>query len=183
VIGLTTGRQTNQRLNSLLKELAHTIPEAQIVRRGKSGLDELGRRLMNDGSDYAVMLQRWHGGPGGIDFYKVQADGLSLLPPSLVLKGVKLKREHTNPRRGIAQAVTCDQKISEASQRLMRTLCTVLALPESKPPLSPKIKTTLHIGDVTGGTIRIAVTSPPGQIEIGPSILVSRLVWDVHAQS
>lgn len=180
MIGLTTGRQTNQRLNSLLKELAHTIPHAQIIRRGKSGLDDLARRLFDEGLDYAIVLQRWHGGPGRVDLFKVQAQGLTQLAPSLILKGVRLRREFSSPRRSVAQAVTRGEGGSEASQRLMQTLCTVLGLTELKLPASPEIKTTLHIYELADGTIRIGATSPPGQIETGPSLIVSRLIWDFH---
>ena len=181
MIGLSTGRETSQRLNSLLKELAHTIPRARIVRRGKSGLDDLARRMFNDGVDYGLILQRWHGGPGRMDFFKVQTDALDSFMLSLILNGVKLRREYPNPRRAVAQAVSCDEGISETAHRLVLTLCNILGLPEMRSPADPGIKTTLHIGQLSGGMIRIAVTSPPRLVELGPSLLVSRLIWDSNA--
>lgn len=181
MIGLTTGRQTNQRLNSLLKELAHTIPRARIVRRGKSGLDDLARRMFNDGLEYGLILQRWQGGPGRMDFFKVHADGLNSFMLSLILNAVKLRREYPNPRRAVAQAVSYDEGITEPSHRLVLNLCTLLGLSETRSPNTPEIKTTLHISELPGGTIRIAVTSRPKLVEIGPTLLVSRLIWDSNA--
>lgn len=178
MIGLTTGRQTNQRLNTLLKELAHTIPHAHIIRRGKSSLEELGQRLIDEGSDYGIIIQRWHGAPGRIDFYRVQPS-FSRIPPSIILKGVKLKREYADSQRGVAQAITYDREISKSSLRLVSTLCMVLGLSESKPPHDPKMKTSIHVGQLADGTIRITVTSPPAGADIGPNLLISRLIWDI----
>src|SRR3989304_1163339 len=116
-----------------------------------------------------------------MDFLKVQADGLDSFMLSLILNGVKLRREYLNTRRAVAQAVSCDEEISEASHRLVQTLCTVLGLSEMRSPNNPDIETTLHIGELPGGTIRIAVTLSPRLIEIGPSLLASRLIWDSNA--
>jgi rRNA maturation protein Rpf1 len=93
VIGFTTGRQTGQRLNSLLKELVQAIPKARVIRRGKSSLDDLSRRLSEEGLDYAIILRRQHGGPGRIGFFRVEGKGLRPLAPSVVLRGVKPGRE------------------------------------------------------------------------------------------
>jgi len=104
VIAFTTGRQTNQRLNTLLKELVHSLPNARAVRRGKSNLEGLGWRLFEEGFEYATILKRWHGGPGRVDFFKVEAQGLTVLAPSLLLKTVNSRentpiRENTPPKQ------------------------------------------------------------------------------------
>ena len=181
MIGLTTGRQTNQRLNSLLKELAHTIPKAAVVRRGKSNLEDLGRRFVEQGLDYAIVLQRRHGGPGRIDFLKAQAKGLTPLPPTVLLKAVKLRREYTHQRKYAAQAITCDAGISETTQRFARQLSMVLDLPESTIPDEREIKSTFHISEFRDGSILLRLTAPPGRQDVGPRILASRLIWDLHA--
>lgn len=180
MIGFTTGRQTSQRLNSLLKELLHAIPKARVIRRGKSSLDDLGQRLFEEGIDYAIILHRWHGGPGRIDFFKVEVKGLTPLAPSVLLRAVKLGREYSHRGKHAAQAITCDAKISETTRRFARHLSMVLDLAESTLPTSSEIRSTFHVSEIGDGSILLALTSPPAQQEVGPRLLVSRLIWDLH---
>jgi rRNA maturation protein Rpf1 len=178
VIGLTTGRQTSQRLNSLLKDLAHSIPRAKIIRRGKSSLEELSTRLIEEGVNHAIMLYRWHGGPGRVDFYEVQPTSTTLLTPSILLKAAKLKREYDQPSRSVAEAVTCEGKVTVQTRRFSSVLSQVLELPESSLPPSPQLRSTLHVSETADGLIQLALTSPPIVREVGPRLLVSRLFWD-----
>lgn len=182
MIGFTTGRQTSQRLNSLLKELARAIPDARIIRRGKSSLDDLGERFLDEGLDYAIVLQRWHGGPGRMDFLKVGAEGLTMLAPSIFIRGVKLRREYSHRGKNAAQAITCDVKASEATRRLVRHLSVVLGLAESTLRASSEVRSTLHVGEIGGGSIVLVFTSPPAHREVGPRLLVSKMVWDLHGK-
>jgi rRNA maturation protein Rpf1 len=181
VIGLTTGRQSNQRLNSLLKDLAHAIPKARIVRRGKSSLDDLGRRLFEEGIECVLVLQRWHGGPGRIDFLKVEANSLTQHPPSMMLKAVKLRREYSQRANRAAQAITCDTKVSPATRRFAHQLSQVLELTESAMPASPEIKSSFHVSEMQGGSLLLTVTSPPAEKDVGPRLVISRLIWDLNA--
>ena len=106
MIGLTTGREPNQRLNSLLKELADTIPNSKISRRGKSSRQELGRRLLDDGISHAITIYRWHGGPGRIDLFNVKPNGMERVPPSILLRSVRLRKEYGVGGRYLCHAIT-----------------------------------------------------------------------------
>ncbi len=180
MIGFTTGRQTNQRLNSLLKELAYSVPRARVIRRGKSSLADLGRRLFEEGLEYVMILQRWHGGPGRIDFFKVEAQGLVHLTPTVLLGAVKLGREYAQPGKHTAEAFSYDAKVSGLTRRFIHNLSTILRLPESTLPTSSQIKSTLHVSETGNGSVLLALTSPPAQQEVGPRLLISRLIWDSH---
>ena len=180
MIGFTTGRQTNQRLNSLLKELVHSLPKARVIRRGKSSLEDLGWHLFEEGFEYVVILQRWQGGPGRIDFFKVEAQGLARRTPSVLLKAVKLRREYANPEKHTAEAITCDTQASRSTQRFVSYLSPILNLTALTLPTSSEIKSTLHITETRDGSILLALTSPPAQQEVGPRLLISRLIWDMH---
>jgi hypothetical protein len=180
VIGLTTGRQTNQRLNSLLKDLVYSVPRARVIRRGKSSLDDLGWRLFEEEFEYVMILQRWHGGPGRIDSFKVESRGLARLAPSVLLRAVKLGREYAHPGKHAAEAVTYDAKVSGPTRRFVRHLSTILGLAESNVPTSSEVKSTFHVSEIGDGSILLALTSPPAQQEVGPRLVVSRLIWDLH---
>lgn len=180
MIGLTTGRQTSQRLNSLLKELAYTIPGSKIIRRGKSSLEDLADKLCREGANHALALYRWHGGPGRMDLFEVEAKGLMPVAPSALLKGVKLRREIPHRGRHIAEGITCGLKVSEETRQFMQSLSRVLELPELHLQAPSERRTTFHLSEETDGTIWLGVTSPPGEREMGPTLLISRLRWDLN---
>jgi hypothetical protein len=177
VIGFTTGRETNQRLNSLLKELTHVVPRSEIIRRGKSSREELASKLHENGFSHAIVLYRWHGGPGRIDFFAVSTDGISSLSPSALLKNVKLGREFPNRAKCIATAVTHGEDLTEETLRFCHTLSNSLELPEVRASDISRIRTSFHVTDLPDRTIQLAVTSPAARLEVGPRISVSRLLW------
>jgi len=175
VIGLTTGRETSQRLNSLLKELASTIPNSQISRRGKSNLEELGRRLLDDKVSHAIAIYRYHGGPGRIDLFNVKPAGMIHVPPSILLRSVTLRKEYGITRRGhLCNAITY-ANISTTTRRLGHALSEILELPEMQP--NENIPCSLHIRNTHNGFTELVVTSPATKREIGPKLVISQLLW------
>ena len=180
MIGLTTGRQTNQALNSLLKDLSHAIRKAKVVRRGKSSLEDLGRRFFDEALDYGIILQRRHGGPGRIDFLRVGAKGLTPVAPSVLLSAVRLRREYQHQGKHVAQAITCDSRVTQTTQRFAKQLSIILDLPQLTIPTDLGVRCSFHLSEFRDGSILLTITSPPGQEDVGPRLLVSRLIWDLH---
>lgn len=178
MIGFTTGRETNQRLNSLLKELTHVVPSSKIIRRGKSSREELASKLREEGFSHTVAIYRWHGGPGRLDFFTVNSDRISMLSPSALLKRVRLGHEYPNRANCTATAITRSENVGEETRRFCHTLSDALELPEIDTPGLSRIKTSFHVNELPDRTIQLAVTSPAGQHEVGPKLLISRLLWD-----
>lgn len=177
MIGFTTGRETNQRLNSLLKELTYVVPSSRVVRRGKSSREELAFKLREDGFSHAVAVYRWHGGPGRMDFFTVNSDGISMLPPSALLKNVRLGREYPNRAQCTATAISRDKNVADATRRFCHTLSDAFELPEIDTPGLSGDKASVHVSELPDRTIQLAITSPAGNREGGPKILISRLLW------
>ena len=177
MIGLTTGRETSQRLNILLKDLATAIPNSRISRRGKSSVEDLSRRFLEEGFDHAVALYRWHGGPGRIAFFNVKASGLEKVPPTLLLRSVRLRREYGARGQHTLDAISHEGASAEAT-RLRKVLSSVLELPEIE--ILKSAGCSLHVRELTGGTIELVVTSPPCNQEIGPKLVISGLLWHVE---
>jgi len=175
VIGLTTGRQTSQRLNILLKELVSTIPNCKIVRRGKSSLEELGRRFSDDGIQHAVAIYRWHGGPGRIDLFNVNQALLEQVPPSILLKSVKLRREYAITERPLCKAITYADT-STATRRLGHAISVILELPELES--ADHTACSLHVRNSNEG-FEAVVTAPAARREIGPKLTISKPLWSL----
>jgi len=175
VIGLTTGRETNQRLNSLIKELNSSIPNSRITRRGKSSKEELARRLFEDGFTHALIAYRWHGGPGRLDFFNVGSSGMKQIPPSALLKSVTLRRElgeHKNPK---VTGITCEQ-VSTTTRNLCHTLSTVLELPITE--IREDSHSSIYVRD-SGKVIEVVVRSLTDMRELGPRLVIAKLIWSI----
>lgn len=175
MIGLTTGRETNQRLNSLIKELGSSIPNSRITRRGKSGKEELARRLLQDGFAHALIVYRWHGGPGRLDFFNVKASGMEHVPPSALLKSVILRRDFGDQTPHKIAAITCEHA-SKTTRHLGQVLSSVLELPFVESQLD--LPCCLHLRD-NGKMTEVVVRSPLNTRDIGPKLAISKLIWSV----
>jgi len=175
VIGLTTGRETNQRLNSLIKELGTSIPNSRIARRGKSSKEDLARRLLDDGFTHALIAYRWHGGPGRLDLFNVKPGGMEHVPPSALLKSVTLRREFGGQSNPKIAAITCEQA-SETTRRLAGVLSNILELPLSETRQS--LLCSMHLRD-NGKMTELVVRSPVNMRDLGPKLVISKLIWSV----
>ena len=175
VIGLTTGRETNQRLNSLIKELAVSIPNSRITRRGKSSKEELTSRFLEDGFTHALVAYRWHGGPGRLDFFNVKPTGMEHVPPSAILQLVTLRREFGEHSAHKVSAITCEQ-VSKTTRRLGRVLSTVLELPLLES--GHDLPCSLHLRE-NGEVTEVVVRSLVSMRDLGPKLAISKLIWSV----
>ncbi len=176
MIGLTTGRESNQRLNTLLKELVIALPNSRVARRGKSSKEELARRLLDEGFTHAVILYRWHGGPGRLDFFNVKPDGMEQVPPSVLLKSVTLRREYGSHETPKINAITYEQT-SSTTRRFGHILSNILEIPEAESHHG--IPYSLHLRDSGKGT-EIVVKSLVSNRDLGPKLVISRLLWSLQ---
>jgi rRNA maturation protein Rpf1 len=176
VIGLTTGRETNQRLNSLIKELGISIPNSRITRRGKSSKEDLARRLLEGGFTHALIAYRWHGGPGRLDFFNVKPGGMEQVPPSVLLKSVTLRREYGSHETPRINAITYEQT-SSTTRRFGHILSNILEIPEAESHHG--IPYSLHLRDSGKGT-EIVVKSLVSNHDLGPKLVISRLLWSLE---
>jgi rRNA maturation protein Rpf1 len=180
VIAFTTGRETNQRLNSLVKELAHALPSARVIRRGKSSREELATRLRDGGFSHAAAIYRWHGGPGRVDFFTINQSGLSLFPPHLLLKSVRLGRENANRVKCTATSITRQNEAGAQARRFCSALSEAFELPYVEPQNRTQTRASFHVSQTSDGTVQLALTSHPGQRDVGPKLTISKLMWNLN---
>jgi U3 small nucleolar ribonucleoprotein protein IMP4 len=86
MILITTSRKPCNRTRSFCKDLQRALPEAIYRTRGKAPLDEVL------GEEKVIYITDRKGNPGKMEIYR---EGKRLL--SLVLKGVRLRREIQSP--------------------------------------------------------------------------------------
>ncbi len=171
MILITTSKEPTQRINSFARDLRHSIPNVKVLRRGKRSTRELPKETAAEGCDRLAIIHRWHGGPGKIEFYKLNEESLAPHYPILMLQGVRLRREHGKKGRFEAQGITCDN--DDSASRLAAALSDFLQLSRDET----NICVSLHISKSNDNHLRIAVTDLSSLEEVGPSIIVDRLIW------
>ncbi len=182
MILLTTSRRPTKGIRALCKDLSHTLPDILRINRGKLSLEGLAAKALELGAEKVVIIDRWKGGPGKIELYHVDSK-LQPTPPLVYLRSVKLRREfQTMPkgRRIKTVAVAASPKPSQEVIRLEKALSDFFGIP------------IISRGDEHGGynAIMLIATNPAGEIvttfrllpenvEIGPRMRISHLIWDL----
>ncbi len=175
MIALTTGRQTSQRLNILLKDLAHTIPKSKILRRGKSSLDEVFRRALENGLNRALILQRWHGAPGRIDLYEVLPSGTGKLVLSATVRSARLRRECGTRGGSYASSISIASHERSPADRFSRVLSKFTELPILDSSLAGR--DSFHVSLNAKGEVQIGLLSSSETRETGLQLRLSKISW------
>ncbi|MBS7646818.1 MAG: hypothetical protein QXD34_04410 [Candidatus Bathyarchaeia archaeon] len=138
-------------------------------------------------AEKVVVINRWKGGPGKIELYLLNETGLCLTSPLIYLRGVKLRREFGNMPRGRRikfMAMLTSPKCLEEVSKLEKTLSMFFNVPIIRA--IDECKTLDAVMQVTASqTKELTVTFRllPENIEIGPRMRISHLIWDLTHES
>lgn len=91
-IGISTSLRPTRRIRSFCKDLQVSIPNSVYLTRGKSNIYELSGRFAEVKCGKFMVINRWKGGPGIVDFYQIN-EGLIRLNDKICIGGIKLRRE------------------------------------------------------------------------------------------
>jgi len=180
VILLTTSRRPTGRIRTLCRELARVIPNAVRVNRGKLSSEGVAERALEYGADRVIIIDRWKGGPGKIQFFHAGAEGIIPVPPTLYFSGVKLQREFKT-RVGKIRPLTLTASSEGSSQKgkLAEALSNFLNVPKSTEKNVPSAyRASIHLSSDASGSVQIAFMLLPEGVEVGPRITLSHLEWE-----
>jgi len=182
VILLTTSRRPTERIRTLCRELAHVIPNAVRVNRGKLSLDGVAERALEFGADHVIIIDRWKGGPGEIQFFHAGSGGLVPVPPTLYVSGVRLQREFkTRVRKIRPLTLTASSEGSSQTGKLVEALSNFLEVSKSTEERVPSAdRASMHISSDASGSMQITFRLLPEGMEVGPRITLSHLVWEIQ---
>jgi len=147
-------------------------------------LAALAEKALELNVDHVIIISRWKGGPGKIEFFDVK-EGLSLVPPLVYIKGVKLRREFEAKAKKVeACAVTLFRQKDSELRRFTDYLSKFLKLPivsaeALKEINAGKRKTVLCISRNFEGQIQFTFRLLPRLNEVGPRVRLSHLIWEV----
>jgi len=178
---LTTSRRPTERLRAFCRELANSIPDVTRVNRGKMSLDGVAEKAIELEADRVVVVDRWHGGVGKINLFQVSSTGLKPVPPVMLIGKIRLRRELDEGRRGVrSSAITVEPEDSAELTRTAERLSKFFDLPVL--PLdeaSENHRASMLFSFDSSRYIQITFMLLSRMIEIGPRVILSKLVWDV----
>lgn len=184
MILITTSRRPTRRIRTFCNDLARCIPNSIRVNRGKLSREGVAEKAMEINADRIIIVNRWKGGPGKIEFFKLN-ESLVGVPPLLYIRGIKLQREigfpKTRPFRSLAitAVYTSDE---EEIPRLAGALSEFLEAPIAtlEELLKQSYHVFMHISRDVSERIRITFFKLPENREIGPRITVSHVIWSLE---
>jgi U3 small nucleolar ribonucleoprotein protein IMP4 len=181
LILLTSSRRPTGAIRTLCKDLANVLPQAVRVNRGKMSLDAVADKAIELEADRVIVVDRWHGGPGRINFFQIASTGLKPIPPIMVVAGVKFRREFKEGTRCIKSSIiTVEPEASSELQKIADHLSQFLGLPVlSADEASGKNGVSLRLSFGTSRRLQISFLQLQRMVEIGPRVPLSKLVWEV----
>ncbi|MEM3874386.1 MAG: hypothetical protein QXU45_04575 [Candidatus Bathyarchaeia archaeon] len=145
-------------------------------------LEGVAAKAIELGAEKVAIVDRWKGGPGKIELYRVNGK-LQPIPPLVYLRGVKLRREFQTMPRGRrikSVAIVSSPKQSQEVGRLEKALSEFFGVPvvsseDEYRGYSAIMQTTINPAGEIVATFRLL----PENVEIGPRIRISHLIWDL----
>ncbi len=180
MILVTTSRRPTERIRALCNDLARSIPRAVRVNRGKMNLDGITEKALEIAADRVVVVNRWRGGLGKIEFFKAGPGDLTSVFPILYITSVRLQREY-DVKIGLVRslAVNKSPRCSSGEMKTAEALANFFNIPffpKEKPPL--KHQASMYFSSNTARRTQITFMRLPQFIEAGPRIIISRAVWE-----
>ena len=180
MILLTTSRRPTGRMRTLCRDLANSIPYVVRVNRGKMSLDEVAERAIEFEADRIVLVERWRGGPGKINLFQASSTGLNSIPPSMLISGVRLRREfEEGTRHARSSVVTVEPKDPSELEEVAGHLSKYFGLPVlSLDEASESHRVSMHLSFDPSRRLQITFLLLSRTVEIGPRITLSKLIWE-----
>lgn len=180
MILLTTSRRPTGRIRTFCHDLVNSIPDVVRVNRGKMSLDGIAEKAIEVEADRIVVVDRWHGGPGKINLYQLGSTGLESVPPLILIKAIRLRRElEETAKRPQSSAITLAPEDSAKMGKLSENMSQFFGLPIiSLDEASQKHGATMHFSFDSSRLLQITFMRPQRMVEIGPRVTLSKLVWE-----
>lgn len=178
MILVTTSRRPTRRLLSFVKEFAHSIPNAIKVQRGKLGIQGLAQMAMNHEINKIIIVHRWKGNPGKIEFRKIENSKLKIVPPLVYLAGIKLRREYGIKGRFKIDSVSFEMDVMPRIKMIAKAFSEFFEVPLIDKETREKFKVSLCLSEHNRYEAKAAITYLPTKSEIGPSFIIKHTIWE-----
>jgi rRNA maturation protein Rpf1 len=134
-------------------------------------------------AEKVMVVDRWQGGQGKIEFFKIGQGGLESIPPLIYVSNVKFRRdfgEKISKRKMESAIIAVSSKKNLEIQKIEDALSSFFSVPVlsiNEAVDDDDYDVAMQILPVSSNRIAITFRLIPGLVEVGPRIGISRLVW------
>lgn len=156
------------------------------VNRGKLSLGGVAEKALELDAEKAIIIGKWRGDSGKIQFFKISEKGLNAIPPLIYVKGVKLSRDFEKNalgrRRLKSVAIAASETPSLEVEKLENVLSEFFNIPvfSLEEIRDRKFDDAMRISVDPSNRMIITFKLIPEFVEVGPQIRVSHLVWELN---
>ncbi|MEM2093081.1 MAG: hypothetical protein QW056_06780 [Candidatus Bathyarchaeia archaeon] len=185
MILLTTSRRPTRSVRTLCRDLSHVIPGVLRVNRGKMSKDEIAEKALEVKAEKVVIINRWKGGPGKIELFKLDFGKLQPIPPLIYLRGVKLRREIPGALiRGRRIRTLAIEELNNSTGEignLKNALKNFFDLPVASQEEAKKgmYDALMRMKIDQTGCIIVTFMFTAEKRETGPRMIISHLIWEI----
>ncbi|RJS79920.1 hypothetical protein CW708_01475 [Candidatus Bathyarchaeota archaeon] len=178
---LTTSRRPTKNMRTFCKDFSHSIPNVIRTNRGKLSLDGVAEKALELNLKKVIIVDRWKGGPGKLKFFEVTEKGLNVLPPTVYIRSVKLRRDFGNmPRGRRVKSVSIKELHGSLDvQKLGKAFSEFFEIPilSLREAANRGFDALMEIAD-EANCINLTFRLIPELIEVGPQLKISHLIWE-----
>jgi rRNA maturation protein Rpf1 len=180
VILLTTSRRPTRAMRTFCHDLKRVIPNTVRINRGKASLESLAEKAIGLNANRIIVVDRWHGGVGKIQFFNLTSSGLVSVYPTMQVAKVKLQREfgekRLKPTKKLALSnLSQNSEANAVAQSLSKFLdIPILSLEEA---VSKAYEAVMQISQDSSKQLQITFIKLPMMKETGPRITINHLTW------
>lgn len=181
MILLTTSRRPTKNMRTFCHDLARSIPNTVRINRGKLSLTEVAEKALENNAGKVIIVDRWKGGPGKINLFKVNSEGLEAVAPLIYLKGVRLQRTFGRARVKPVHslALVLPEKTNEMF-RLGKALSNFLGIPTlSMEKAAENFQAAMIFSLDSAKRTRVSFILLPERVEVGPRMTLSHVIWEL----
>jgi rRNA maturation protein Rpf1 len=182
---LTTSRRPTKNIRTLCRDISYVFPHVVQINRGKLSLEGIAEKALELGVEKVMIVDRWKGEPGKMEFFELRQGDLESTPPIIHLCGIKFRRDFgekmPKERRIKSVAMAVSSKENFEVKKTEKALSAFFGVPtlSLEEAVNGKYDIVMQILTYSSNCITITFRLVPELAEVGPRIGISYLVWEL----
>lgn len=182
LILLTTSRRPTKDMRTFCKDLSYAFQNIVRINRGKLSLEGIAEKALELDAEKVMIIDRWKGGSGKMQLFKISEKGLDAVSPIIYLGGIKLRRDFmentTRGRRIKSIAITVSPKPLLETKKFGNALSDFFIVPILSPEeaVDKNYDAAMQISTDPSNHIIVTFKLIPELVEVGPQIRISHLI-------
>jgi rRNA maturation protein Rpf1 len=171
-------------MRTLCRDISYTFPHIVQINRGKLSLEGIAEKASELNIEKVMLVDRWKGGPGKIQLFKVGQGGLEGVSPIIYLCSVKFRRdfgEKMSKGRINSVAMVVSSSKNFEVKKTETALSAFFEIPtlSIEEAVNSKYNIVMQVLADSSNCVTITFRLVPELVEVGPWMEISHLVWEL----